>query len=186
MEKLIFKRFPILKALKDWDTYTYKHSLNVQQLSLLLGIRASFTENELKQLGHGALLHDIGKLEIPHSILLKPGVLTDEERAEIQTHPERGYSLVDVEGLSTESRTIILQHHENWDGSGYPNGVMKHEIHPFSQIVSVADVYEALIAWRVYAKPKTASEAIEIIAGLAGKKFNPEIIKLLCSTKTTL
>ena len=172
-----FNQFPLLKKLKEWDYYTYFHSVHVYHLSLLLGIRANYSGQDLRHLGYGALLHDVGKLAVPQSILTKPGPLTTEEMAEIKKHPEAGYSMI--------TELIILQHHESWDGGGYPQGLQKDNIHPFSQIVSVADVYDALVSKRVYAGSRTNEEALRYISELSGRKFNPELVKLFCWTKTT-
>lgn len=184
LQALNFCQFPLLKQLREWDYYTYCHSVHVYQLSVLLGIRENYSGQDLRHLGYGALLHDIGKLTIPQSILTKPGPLTTNEMAEIKKHSEAGYSMFNA--LPSSSRLIILQHHENWDGGGYPHGLQRDDIHPFSQIVSVADVYDALISKRPYAGPRTKEEAIKYILELAGRKFNPEIAELLCWTKTTI
>ena len=183
MEALNITQFPLLNKLKEWDYYTYFHSVHVYHLSLLLGIRANYSERDLHHLGYGALLHDIGKLEVPQTILTKPEPLTTEEMLEIKKHPQAGHSMFTQ--LPSSSQLIILQHHENWDGGGYPQGLQKDNIHPFSQIVSVADVYDALISKRVYAGPQTNEEALCYISKLSGRKFNPEVVQLLCRTKTT-
>ena len=183
LEALNFSQFPLLDQLKEWDYYTYFHSVHVYHLSLLLGIRANYSGQDLCHLGYGALLHDIGKLAVPQSILTKPASLTPEEMGEIKKHPEAGYSMLTQLPLS--SQLVILQHHESWDGGGYPRGLQEENIHPFSQIVSVADVYDALVSKRVYAGPQTKEEALRYISSLSGQKFNPEVVKLFCWTKTT-
>ncbi|KLU61692.1 cyclic di-GMP phosphodiesterase response regulator RpfG [Peptococcaceae bacterium CEB3] len=181
MERINLSQFPILDALKAWDEYTYLHSVNVYQLALLLGIEAKYSDEQLRQLGYGALLHDIGKLFVPQEILTKPGSLDSQEILVVRQHPEKGYEISPP--LPSASKAIILQHHENWDGSGYPRGLSDKAIHPFARIVTIADVYDALVSHRVYAPPWSGDDALGYIKKLAGIKFDPDVVA--CWTKTT-
>ena len=112
-----------LAHLKDVDSYTFMHSVNVSVLSLLLGERAGLPEKELHDLGTGAILHDIGKLVVDQTVLNKPGRLTDEEFREIKNHAQKGYLLLRDRGIDEDISRIALTHHEKINGRGYPSGL---------------------------------------------------------------
>lgn len=162
-----------------YDDYTYKHSLNTMILAVLTGKEYGLSKHRLKALGLGALIHDLGKTLIPESILNKPGRLSEKEYEQIKRHPKEGYYLANEnDDISPTSKICILQHHERWDGSGYPYGLKGEDMHLYSRIVSVADVYEALVANRPYREGVRPQEAWELIAGGGGTDFDPTIAKI--------
>src|SRR5437899_1992894 len=131
-----------------------------------------------ERLGHAAPLHDVGKVAIPDAILLKPGPLTPEERAIVETHAEEGHRL--VRGSSSSildmAATIALSHQEKWDGSGYPRGLKGEEIPIEGRIVAVADVFDALTSDRVYRKAFSVEDAIQMMREQRGRHFDPVLL----------
>ncbi len=134
------------------EYYTYTHSVNVAAVGTLFAQSIGLGENELKNLCSGILVHDIGKTRISTDILNKKGKLTKEEFAKIKEHPEMGVEVLKETGNGfTDEYTITLQHHENYDGTGYPYGLQKEEIHRCGRIARIIDVYDALTTNRSYA-----------------------------------
>lgn len=165
--------------LKCFDNYTYAHSVNVGVLALVIGVAAGFNENMLSKLGMGAILHDIGKVFINKNIINKPGRLTDGEFDEIKTHPNKGYVYTKEKfRLPTTAYMGILDHHEKFDGSGYPNAKAESDISIFGRIIAVADVYDALTSERPYRDALSPSESMEYIIANAGQMFDPDVVQL--------
>lgn len=165
--------------LSSYDNYTYSHSVNVDILSVVLGIALGFTDNELKMLSQAALLHDIGKTCIPIDIINKPGKLTDEEYEIVKEHTTHGYyMLFENNDLSSVTRNAILSHHENEDGTGYPRGIKGDKIHKFAKIIHIADVYDALTAKRVYKEAMNPADALEYLMSQAGRMFDKEYVEV--------
>ena len=134
------------------EYYTYTHCVNVAAVGTLFAKDLGLEDKDLKGLCSGILLHDVGKTKISTDILNKKGKLTKEEFEEIKKHPELGAEVLDETGTEfKEERIITLQHHENYDGSGYPYGLAKNEIHPCGKIARIIDVYDALTTKRSYA-----------------------------------
>ena len=134
------------------EYYTYTHCVNVAAVGTLFAKDLGLEDKDLKGLCSGILLHDVGKTKISTDILNKKGKLTKEEFDEIKKHPELGAEVLDETGTEfKEERIITLQHHENYDGSGYPYGLAKNEIHPCGKIARIIDVYDALTTKRSYA-----------------------------------
>ncbi len=145
------KAFSNLIKVTSHDYQTYTHSVNVSVLGLLFGKFLDFSQDSMRSLGTGLLLHDLGKIEIPPNILKKPGRLTDEERKIITKHPEAGISLLSKEdNILQESLVVVAQHHENFDGSGYPHGIGGNEIQLFGRVSRIIDSYDAITTNRVY------------------------------------
>jgi len=169
-----------LTDIRAFDDYTFAHSVNVCILSLITGITLGYEREDLRELGIGALLHDIGKVRIMKEILNKPGELTPDELDAIRCHPEYGFDIlrtyVDIPLLSAH---IAFQHHERWDGQGYPRGLMGEEIHEYARIVAVADVYDALLADRPYRPCYSINQAITIVNRMANTYFDPRAISAL-------
>ncbi len=158
----------------------YEHSVNTAILSLIIGVRMNLCDDELIEIGIGAILHDIGKLDIDEAILSKPGSLTDLEFDIIKTHTLIGYDMIrGNEEFSCVSRNIILYHHERLDGSGYPYGLMNVAISMQVRIVSMADVFDAMVSDRSYRKGMTIHQAMSIIKKEAGIKLDHEIFSIL-------
>ncbi|MDR7865428.1 MAG: HD-GYP domain-containing protein [Sporomusaceae bacterium] len=157
--------------------YLFNHSVNVCILSTLTGISLGFDELRLRDLGVGALLHDTGKLMVPPEILSKTERLTLAELEEVRRHAEYGFDILRKNpDVSLMSAHCAFQHHERFDGSGYPRGLKGNEIHQFAQIVALADVYDALTSDVIYRKAVPVYEALAIITKAAGMYFDPELV----------
>ncbi len=135
-------------------------------------------EIELEQIDLAAQFHDIGKIGVPDSILLKPGRLTDSEFSAIKEHPLIGTNILSNIEFLKDSLSIILHHHENYDGRGYPYGISGPEIPLGSRIISIADTYDAMTSDRPYRKALPHEEAIQEIVRCKGKQFDAEIIEI--------
>jgi putative nucleotidyltransferase with HDIG domain len=166
-------------SVKLYENLTYCHSVNVATLSLLIGKQLGFDDDATAALGEAALLHDIGKTRIPIEILKKPGALDRRERRMMEAHTTLGAEiLVEVEGLRPLTPTVALEHHRAVDGSGgYPDLGDRIAPHFLSQIVSVADIYEAITGARSYQQPAAPEQACLVLARLAGTKLNTALVK---------
>lgn len=172
-----------LVDIKSMDNYTYQHCVNVAVLSLILGIKLQLLKSDLLDLCIGAMLHDIGKVFIPKTIIIKPGALTDTEYEIIKSHPTKGYDyLKNIFEISTASRLIVLQHHERVNGTGYPYGKEADKISLLSKIVSIADVYDALTSSRPYRKALCPNDAIEYILANSGTLFDYSLVQTFMTT----
>lgn len=180
LDEILNNRSMILQIsnLKSHDTYTFQHSVDVCCLGLAFARRLGLDAVRMKKLGVGLLLHDIGKIKIPDEILNKPGKLTEEEFAVIKTHPQVGWELLkNVEDVSPLSRAVILQHHEKWDGSGYPQGLAGQKIHLFGRVSALVDVYDAMTSDRIYRARFQPHKALEHIAASANKHFALDLVQ---------
>jgi len=146
-------------------------------LSLMIGIDMGLDKAALKQLGTGAMLHDIGKTMISEDIIKKPSKLTREEFAEVKKHTEYGYEMLRHTDISEEAAQIALFHHEKYDGSGYAKGLKGEAIPLFSRIVSVADAYDAMSNDRVYQKKISHDKVFREITNLGNIHFDKEIME---------
>lgn len=164
--------------LKMFDDYTFYHCVNVAVLSIVLGTSLGLNKNNLYNLGLGAILHDIGKMFVDSSILNKKGKLTDEEYKHIQKHSEYGYTyLKETYEIPLTSYIAVLQHHERYDGTGYPLNRAKEDISIFGRIICIADVYDALTSTRPYREALLPSEAMEYIMANGGVMFDINLTK---------
>jgi HD-GYP domain-containing protein (c-di-GMP phosphodiesterase class II) len=155
-----------LLGITSHDYYTYAHSVSVGVLGIALAksLYKDSTKHDIRALGVGFFLHDVGKVGIDPSIITKPGKLTFEEMQEMKRHPSLGYKLLyDTRQLTEEAKTIVLQHHERVDGAGYPKGLRDREIHIYGRICSIADVYDALTSDRPYRKKMSPFAALKIM-----------------------
>jgi putative nucleotidyltransferase with HDIG domain len=172
-------------AVKRYENLTYCHSVNVAVLSLLLGRQLRLDDETLTALVEAALLHDVGKTRIPLDLVKKPGALDKRERRMVEAHTIFGAEiLVQVEGLGRLTPLVALEHHRSVTGSGYPNlgdGVVPHV---FSQIVSVADIYEAVTGARSYQTPTPPERACLLLARLSGEKLNGALVKAFVNAIT--
>lgn len=173
----------ILTVLTDaymYDEYLYQHSFQVTLYSLAIAKELGYSYEDLRVIGIGAMLHDVGKMLIPKEILMKPGRLTDEEFEAVKMHTTYGFDLLrNLHSVSLIVAHCAFQHHERLDGSGYPRGIKGCEIHPFAKIISVADVYDAITSSRVYRSKMLPSQGIAIIEAGSGTQFEPEIVEAL-------
>lgn len=168
-----------LLRLSTHDYYTYNHCVDVAVYSIVLA-KKIFGEEKKRLLvaGLGGLLHDIGKRKIDSAIINKKGGLTPQEWDEIKRHPVYGKEcLADVPAVPDESKLIVFQHHENFDGTGYPAKIAGDTISPLARIVTIADVFDALTTKRSYHSAITPAEAINTMFGMQPGKFDPEIFK---------
>lgn len=167
-----------LADVRAIDDYTFGHCVNVCVLSLMTGITLGYGREGLLRLGLGAILHDLGKVDIPREILHKPGRLTAEEFAVVKRHPEEGYRrILRLPGVSAPSAQVVYQHHERYDGTGYPRGLQGQEVHEFAYICGVADVFDALTADRVYRRACPVHEAYEMVAGSGDSLFAFHVVR---------
>lgn len=165
--------------LKIFDDYTFFHSVNVGILSMSMGVSLNYSRNELYNLGIASILHDIGKVYVPKEILNKPGKFNDEEFSIMKTHSHKGYEyLLNNFDIPPVAALAVLDHHERFDGSGYPNHKTSDKISPYGKIISIMDVYDALTSDRPYRKAMSPSNAIEYIMGNSGSHFNSEYVDL--------
>jgi HD-GYP domain-containing protein (c-di-GMP phosphodiesterase class II) len=166
--------------LRNFDDYTYSHSLNVTVLSVVIGTALGLNKNTIYELSVGGLIHDTGKMFVRKEVLNKPDKLTPEEFEEIKKHSELGYRyLCNSPDIPESSKMATLQHHEQFNGKGYPGGLSGESITPFARIISVADVYDALTSDRPYRKAMLPSDAIEYIMGGYGTMFDPKSVDAL-------
>jgi response regulator RpfG family c-di-GMP phosphodiesterase len=164
-------------ALETRDSETHGHSERVVTYSLRLGREYGLTAEQLKALEFGSLLHDIGKIGVPDLILRKPAKLTEEEWVLMREHPLHGQQILrGIEFLEGPAR-VVAQHHEKWDGSGYPLGVHGDEIDLCARIFSVADAFDAITSDRVYRRGKSYQEAADELDEWAGRQFDPKVVE---------
>jgi HD-GYP domain-containing protein (c-di-GMP phosphodiesterase class II) len=155
-----------LLDITSHDFYTYTHSVGVGVLGIALAksLFKDSTNHDMRALGVGFFLHDVGKVGINPSIITKPGKLTSQEMQEMKRHPSLGFKLLnETRQLTEEAKTIVLQHHERVDGSGYPKGLRGGDIHVYGRICSIADVYDALTSDRPYRKKMPPFAALKIM-----------------------
>lgn len=167
-----------LTNIKMYDEYTFAHSVNVSILAVSLGTFLSFTKPQIAALGIAGLMHDIGKMNVPREIINKPGKLTGEEWEAVKRHPVDGALLLaSTPGISKLAMVAAFEHHQHGGARGYPVVEGEHGQHPFSQIVSLADAYEAITAPRVYYQTQTPpDEAVRILLEKRGAPFNPVLV----------
>lgn len=166
----------LVAMLDAREKATGRHSLRVRDLALIVGRAMALSDEALEQLARGTLLHDIGKIATPDAILLKPGKLTDEEWVIMKQHAQTGYDIVRSSDYLTSAAELILQHHEKFDGSGYPNGIKGKDICLGARIFSLVDAYDAMRSVRPYKKSMSKQEAVAEIKRCYGSHFDPEIV----------
>lgn len=164
--------------LRKKDEYTADHSLNVCILTLVFGRYLNFTESVLNELGIGALLHDIGKMRVPSSVINKPGPLTKDELALVRKHPSLGAEILkNTPGVPAAAVDIALCHHERVDGGGYPQGLKASELSLFSKMVAVVDVYDAITSNRVYHHGMSPCDALKNMYQWQHKDFDKSLVE---------
>ena len=164
-------------ALETRDSETHGHSERVVTYSLRLGREYGLSSEEMKALEFGSLLHDIGKIGVPDSILRKPAKLTEEEWVCMREHPVHGQQILrGIEFLQGAAK-VVAQHHEQWDGSGYPHGLRGEEIDVCARIFAVADAFDAITSDRVYRRGKSYEAAAQELDDWAGRQFDPTVVK---------
>ena len=164
-------------ALEARDAETHGHSERVVTFSLRLGREYGLTSAEMKALEFGSLLHDIGKIGVPDAILRKPAKLTEEEWERMREHPLHGQQILRGIKFLTGAARVVAQHHEKWDGSGYPLGLKGEDIDVCARIFSVADAFDAITSDRVYRKGRSYEVALAELDEWAGRQFDPKIVE---------
>ena len=164
-------------ALETRDSETHGHSERVVSYSLRLGREYGLNSAQMKSLEFGSLLHDIGKIGVPDSILRKPAKLTEEEWVRMREHPLHGQQILrGIEFLQGASR-VVAQHHEKWDGTGYPLGLRNEDIDICARIFAVADAFDAITSDRVYRSGKPYEAAAQELDDWAGRQFDPKVVE---------
>lgn len=170
-----------LGRVRESDEYTFVHSLNVGLLCGYLAGRLKPGDHEFAAaMTYGGLLHDLGKARVPQNVLNKPGRLTDEEYTIMKSHSVHGDDLAKEAGVTdTRVLSVIRNHHERWNGGGYPDGFQKDAIPLFARIAAVADVFDALTAKRVYKDPFSSREAVSMILESSDTDFDRSVVRVL-------
>lgn len=166
-----------LADLRIYDEFTYAHSANVMSLSLLMGVTLGYQYEQLRTLGIGAMLHDLGKTMIPDFILHKPGKLTEAEFEVMRSHPERGVKAISGHTwATTDIKAIIMHHHERFNGTGYPHGLKGKDIPEMARIVALCDVYDSLVAKRMFKPGMPPYHAYQAILNSMNVHFEARMV----------
>jgi HD-GYP domain-containing protein (c-di-GMP phosphodiesterase class II) len=170
----------LMVRLAEKDAYTEGHTRRVAQRAVMVGEAFGLSAGRLRNLAIGGLLHDMGKLSVPNAILQKPGPLDDREFGVIQCHPEWGNRLIgELGGFPEGVRRLVLDHHERLDGGGYPRALRLEDLDLETRILTVCDVYDALISERVYREAWSTERALTLLRGEVGAGFDPECVVML-------
>jgi putative two-component system response regulator len=167
----------MINALEASDIYTKGHSERVTNISILIGEAMKLPPNQIKTLRTGAIFHDLGKIGIYQALLHKPATLSIDELSLIRQHPMIGEKIIKPIAINEEISNIVVQHHERYDGQGYPNGLKSHEISTLAKIVTIADAYDAMTSSRSYRELYTHKQACEEILRCSGTQFDPVCVE---------
>ncbi len=179
IDELIRNRHMVINLIdiRAKSEYIFGHSVHVAVLSIMMGISMEYNQLRLKDLAAGAMLHDIGKSVIDEKIVNKSEALTNKEKAALKEHAMMGFEILRrIEGCSLLSAHVALQHHEAFDGNGYPRGLAGKEISEYARVVSVANVYDKMTTDRVGHRRLQPFQAIDLILANKGKLFDPELV----------
>lgn len=168
--------YAMVDLVEQRDSYTAGHSKRVAYYSRCIAQEMGYSSEEITILEQAAILHDIGKIETPDAVLLKPEKLTQIEYTLIQEHVNVGYNFLNKIPMFKEIAKIVYQHHERYDGAGYPNGVKGENIHPLARILILADAFDAMVTNRIYKGRKSVDEALVELGRLSEKQFDPEVV----------
>jgi putative nucleotidyltransferase with HDIG domain len=166
-------------AAEAKDPFTQRHTERVANSAYRLGTRLGLQESDLVALYRGGLVHDIGKIGVPSTILLKPGPLNAEEERQMRLHTVIGERIVKPHTSAADVSTIVRNHHERFDGGGYPDGLAGHKIPLLARIVSVCDAYDALASDRPYRARLDTDDATDVLMRGAGQQWDRELVSLL-------
>ena len=167
----------LVQALETRDFETHGHSERVVTFSLRLGHEIGLDKGAMRDLELGALLHDIGKIGVPDAVLRKPAKLNEEEWAKMRLHPQHGQMILRNIPFLEGAARIVAQHHEQWDGSGYPQGLRGEAIDIGARIFAVVDAFDAMVSDRVYRKGRPYDAALEELERCVGQQFDPVIVE---------
>jgi putative nucleotidyltransferase with HDIG domain len=166
-----------LNVVASFDDVTHRHCLSVAGLAAAFAGALGLNEADAQNLVKGALLHDIGKAKIPLAILNKPAPLTPEERVEMDRHPVLGHAMLREENYDPLTLAVVRSHHEYLDGSGYPDGLQGHQIPDLVRLITICDIFAALIEHRPYKAAKPAQEAFAILQRM-GAKLDADLVRV--------
>lgn len=170
--------FHMLQSMRDYDDATFIHSLNVSIICNAFGTWLGLSQEDNDILTLAGLLHDVGKLKIPDTIIKKPGSLTEAEFAMVKLHPRRGYAILKNLPVDPRIRNAALMHHERCDGSGYPSGLKADQIDDMAKIIAIADIYDAMTSARVYRGPLCPFEVITVFENEGYQRFDPHFMMI--------
>lgn len=173
--------FMLARAVEAKDQYTGQHLQRLSEYSEQLAAAAGLPAAEVRAIRHGGFLHDIGKIGISETILNKPAPLTPDEYAEVKRHPEYGAEIIAHMRFARTVLPIVLGHHENWDGSGYPQQLRGEDIPIGARIVSIVDAYDAMTTDRPYRRALSRQEAVRRLRAKRGRQWDPTLVELFCS-----
>ena len=159
----------MIELIWRFDDATHQHCMLVAALAGAFSMKLGFRTSDVERLTGAALLHDVGKSRIPLAVLRKPGKLTAQERAVMATHPATGFEMLRGIGHSDECLTVVRSHHEMLDGSGYPDGLSGHAIPDLVRLVTICDIFAALVERRPYKEPMSGPQAFDVLLGMDGK-----------------
>jgi HD-GYP domain-containing protein (c-di-GMP phosphodiesterase class II) len=165
-------------AIAHRDSDTHSHNYRVTWYSLALAKAAGLSAEKIRSLISGAFLHDVGKIGISDTILLKPGKLTTDEFALMQQHVSIGKGIISKSKWLGDAQNVVENHHEKWDGSGYPKGIKALEIPIEARIFAIADVFDALTSRRPYKEPYSLKVGLKVIREDSGSHFDPQLVSL--------
>jgi len=167
-----------LNTLYEKDKNSEIHSRIVSEISMKIAVACGMNRQEVSEVRTAGLLHDIGKIIIPISIITKEGKLTTDEYNLIKGHPEIGFRILNSTHDMRSISNIVLNHHERWDGHGYPRGIIGEDIPIQSRIIAIADAFDAMTSKRTYRDIFTKEEALNEILRNAGTQFDPKLVKI--------
>jgi putative nucleotidyltransferase with HDIG domain len=173
--------FGLAEAIEAKDPYTKGHCGRVAAYSLVLAREAGYPAEGLETLEFGAFLHDIGKIGIKDAVLLKPGPLDEAEWTHMREHPVKGFEIANKIEMLKPIMSAVRNHHERWDGSGYPDKMTSHEIPLAARIVAIADAFDAMATDRPYKQALPLDECEAVLRKTAGKMYDPELIEVFVS-----
>ncbi len=168
----------LLRALDAKDNYTFGHSMRVAYYSLALGREYGLNEEELYELELSALFHDIGKIGVPDSVLLKPSRLEEDEFLKMKKHPSLSYEILQDFDVFQEVAVYAKHHHERFDGRGYPDNLKGEDIPLFSRIILIADTFDAMTSTRPYRKGLSYDIAFSELLEFSGSQFDPGLVQV--------
>lgn len=172
--------FGLAEAIEAKDPYTKGHCGRVAGYTLVLAQETGYPEDDLETLEFGAFLHDIGKIGVRDSVLLKPGPLDEDEWLHMREHPVKGFEIASQVEMLQPMLPAVRNHHERWDGKGYPDGIKGPDIPLPARMVAIADAYDAMATDRPYKRALALSECDALLRKNAGKMFDPDLVEIFC------
>jgi cyclic di-GMP phosphodiesterase len=177
--------FMLAQAVEAKDAYTEGHLRRLRSYGEQLALACGLGYNDVRAVRYGGILHDIGKIGISEAILLKPGALDDDEIAQIRRHPEIGARIISQMRFARDVGPIILGHHENWDGGGYPHGLGGEDIPIGARIITIVDAYDAMTTDRPYRKALDLPEVLRRLRAGRGTQFDPNVLDVFLDLLTS-